>query len=224
MAVEIGVDFKGDWKDFGAALAKKNLQPALQREVKRALARIGKHAQKKVRQEIRKGDFAANAALTIAIKGSSKPLVNDGDLWQGVSVEHRTWNSAFVGYSKKSPELYNLAKTLHDGAIITVTEKMRFMFLALALASDARVTHGVKAPRPMPLRGRALELFETRARWFPLKPETKFISIPARPFMKKVFDDPSLQAKFREEIAAAVQRALRQARRPGGGSKKGPGS
>jgi hypothetical protein len=55
--------------------------------VKQALSRLGEWYTGHVKVTIRKGNFKANAPLTIQQKNSSKPLMDTGQMWN--SVRHR---------------------------------------------------------------------------------------------------------------------------------------
>jgi hypothetical protein len=52
-----------------------------------ALGQLGAVAAGKVKQEIADGDFVPNAPSTIAAKGSSKPLIDSGQLRQSITWE-----------------------------------------------------------------------------------------------------------------------------------------
>ena len=71
-----------EWADATNATA---FQRRLMRNIHRATQLNAMAAVKTMRGLIRGGSFARNAALTIAIKGSSKPLVDGGDLFQSIS-------------------------------------------------------------------------------------------------------------------------------------------
>ena len=67
------------------------------------------------------------------MKGSSKPLVDQGDLIGSISVKSLTPFSAFVGImkgakGKKGQNLVNIGKVHEYGVTISVTDKMRGWF------------------------------------------------------------------------------------------------
>lgn len=200
------IDVKLDFKNFSRyrrALDKAALQPILEKHVASRTKLIGLHAEKLVRKLIKaSGVPPPNAALTAFIKGSSKPLVDHGQVFQSVTSQQQAWNQIFVGILRKDKN-YNIAEALHDGKDIPVTDKMRTMFFYLWLASTGRYD-------PAKLTGRAAELWLRRPAlgWFPLKEDTRIIKIPARPFIKQVFEGPELRGLAEKHWANAVREAL----------------
>lgn len=57
------------------------------RTVREALSLLGEKGKAEIQAKITRGPFAPNAPLTIALKGSSKPLIDTGHLRQSVSYE-----------------------------------------------------------------------------------------------------------------------------------------
>ncbi|MBI4449043.1 hypothetical protein HY641_03390 [Candidatus Woesearchaeota archaeon] len=53
----------------------------------KAMALLGSEHKGDIEKEIRTGDFKPNAPLTIAIKGSSRPLIDTGQMVQSVQFE-----------------------------------------------------------------------------------------------------------------------------------------
>lgn len=179
------------WKpDAGWDRLKEALDPArftkeMRRQLKMASRRNGKIMEAAVRRHIKKGGFEKNAALTIAIKGSSKPLVDHGQLFQFITSRIIGDFSLFVGVLR-SDEHYNIIAAIHQGVTIPVTDAMRGMFFALWQAST-----GVLPPSK--LTGRAAELWARKpGGWLPLKASTKYINIPARRFFDGVMADAAL--------------------------------
>lgn len=74
-----------------------------------------------------------NSPLTVLVKGSSKPLVDRGDLRQGIETDVVFMPNAVVGQvgvsrvakGKGGKGLSNIAKILHEGTTIKVTPKVR---------------------------------------------------------------------------------------------------
>jgi len=168
-------------------------------------------ARKHVRKEIREGLLPDNAELTARTKSkgrrkTTKPLVGTpgADLFNAIAWSLEDWNLGFVGV-KRASEHYNVARNLHEGATIRVTEKTRHMFRLLWWASKSRTA------RPH-LEGRALELWEAggrwKTKWRPLKASTVAIIIPKRPYIAHPFMDPDLKNKVRENWSRSVQNAI----------------
>lgn len=191
-------------KRFQAALSASGFDSAVKKHILRASIKNGKMAEAAARQVIRRGGFEPNRPLTVMIKGSSKPLVDQGTgLFQAITSKVVEDFTVFVGVLRSSGA-YNIAATLHDGAVIKVTDAMRGMFFALWKASTGEMD-------PSQLEGRAAELWERApGGWLPLKKSTSHITIPARPFMLEVFRDAALRKKAKRNWNMALKKAMRE--------------
>ena len=194
------------FKQMSRALKTSTAQAALRKHVARGTGRILQKLEAKIRQEIKKGVKPANAALTIALKGSSKTLVGGtAQLFQAVTHEQPAWNRGFVGVSKKSNE-FDIAKMLHNGAMISVSQRMRNMFLILARATKA-TQNGTAMPK---LTGRTRDLWALHKEWFALHPSTTQIRIPARRFVTNVTRKKAARDLAAREWTAAINAALKE--------------
>lgn len=197
-----GLKLGPGWKKFKKAIDPKELDKAMKRRMVQANKRIGKMVEARIRKTIAKGDFTPNAALTIAIKKSTKPLVDKGHtLFQAITSVAVDEHRVFVGVLK-TDDVYNIAFALHEGAQIPVTRKMRAMFYYLWQASEGKIA-------PSALTGGAAELWERNQTWFPLKASTRVIVIPPRPFIKKTFENVAMKKKAQEIWAQAVKNAIK---------------
>jgi hypothetical protein len=191
-------------KGFYAALDPKLFDTKLRGYLRIASKYNGLLAVKKLRENIAggKGGFEKNAVLTMAIKGSSVPLVDKGSsLFQAFTFELIDDAHIFVGV-KKRDRFYDVAAALHEGADVRVTPAMRALFDLLWKASgDPNV-----AAR---LTGRAADLFERFQDWKRLRSSTKAIHIPGRPFFQVLFEDADFQKSVRENWRKAVDSALK---------------
>lgn len=167
-------------------------------------------AVKHIRQLIRGGEggYEANAELTKEIKGASVPLVGGKadtggiNLFQAISSTMLDDYAVFAGVKFVS-EKYDIAATLHDGAVIPVTEKMRTMFKMLWWASEGTIDSAQ-------LTGRAAELWRLKkGGWYPIADDTKAIIIPGRPFIERAFESGEIKREARRNWEQAVQRALK---------------
>lgn len=215
MATKGGLRLTGDWKHLGALLDSKKFSRKLRTYVGRATKRNALDLRRQLRQEIKAGVPPSNAKLTASIKRSTKPLVDHGDLWKAITSVAPTWDQAFAGLLRTDPKSYNIGVTVHDGAAIKVTPKMRGLFAALARAyQTGKADH---------LRGRALELWERnpRVKWRALSPATKVITIPARPFVRYAVKDQALRKRimdrWKEAVTAAMAKKPKVAAGGGGG-------
>jgi len=172
-------------------LDPKKFPRRMEKHVKKATLKNAMIGAGRVKWDIQRGKFAANAPLTRALKGSSKPLVDTEELFKSITGDAVAWNVALIGVLKnrqvKNPEtgdvedIMMIAKILHDGAVIPVTPPMRRLFYALAKKYPGQVT--------------------------PLSIRTKVIVLPARPFLKGVLDKTEI-AKYKANWMAAVRKAL----------------
>lgn len=182
------------------ALDAKKFDKNAKALLRKASVLNGKLAEKRIRQALASGDFAPNAALTIAIKGSTKPLVDQGQLFQFITSKVVRDTTVFVGILR-TDEHYNIAVALHEGVTIRVTPAMRGLFFILWQASTGKFD-------PSKLTGRAAELFERMPDgWRPLKDSTRSIVIPPRPFITRAL----AAADFKEKIKGNWRMALREA-------------
>ncbi len=143
--------FKMDkgWDTLTAALDPRHVNAAIKKHMRKATRLNGKILEAAVRNSIKGAEFTPNAPLTIMIKHSSKPLVDQGELFKAVSSVIVDDLTCFVGITKNS-EKYGLAVAIHDGTEIMVTPAMRGMFYHLWQASM-----GNESPESLEGRARA---------------------------------------------------------------------
>lgn len=187
------------------ALKKGPFNAALKKNIKRATTLNAMLAAKEMRRVITAGVPPGNADLTVAIKGSTKTLVDQGDLFQAITYRSTGPMEAFVGVFRTS-DVFNVAAIVHEGATVNVTPAMRGLFFMLWKASEAAEGRG-KMPT---LTGRAADLWSRNQVWRPLKKETRAIVIPGRPFAEKAFRNPALRKQAEKNWAEAVQSTFRE--------------
>lgn len=189
---------------MASAVDPRRFQIALDRHIPRATMLNAHLVQREIRQAIKSGMFHPNAALTIAIKRSSKPLVDTGHgLFQAVNIDKINNYRVFTGVLK-TDAFYNVAVALHEGVQIKVSDKMRGLFYVLWRASQGSI-------QPSELTGRAAELWARKpGGWLPLAASTQAIVIPARPFLVKAFNDPELRDMVQRNWQAAVAASFRE--------------
>jgi hypothetical protein len=156
-----------------------------------------------MRRGIQSGEFAANAALTQAIKGSAKPLVDGGTFFQAITSMIVDEFTVFVGVMRTAGETFNVAVSLAEGTQVNVTPRMRGMFKALWLASQN--TEGIT------LTGRAAELFARKSTgWFPISEGKSVIVIPARDWVTAGFADASLKRLVKGNWSRALKKVMKK--------------
>lgn len=188
----------------------RKLSPASQVKIRRAsdlATRINAlYMVREIRKRVTAGDYTDNAAMTVEIKGSSKPLVDSGRLFQ--SVTHRRVASSvyFVGVLRSSKS-YNTALIVHEGAEITVTTRMEQMFFLLWLVTTGKMSiSDLKSERA---RALARKANKSGGVILPIRGGT--LHIPPRKFLHAPFLDPALRAKMKLFWNNAIARALRAA-------------
>lgn len=190
------------WKKLEKAFNRHRFNKAMRANIRRATQLNAEVAERAIRKTIEGGGFAENRPLTMAIKKSSQPLVDQGhSLYQAIGSQIKDDLTAWVGVAK-TEGFYNVAVALHEGTSIAVTPAMRNLFFVLW-----KVSIGDWAPGK--LKGRAAELWERMpGDWWKLKDSTKAIKIKGRPFIKVAFDDENLRKQVRRNWGTAINRAM----------------
>lgn len=197
--------------DTGFDRLKSILSPGkfrkrLNLNIGKAIQLNAKLVEKAMRGEIQNGLPPKQSALQAWIKGSSKPGVDNADLFKAITSTKVRPMVYFVGVLRTEGS-YNVAEIVHHGATIEVTPAMRGMFFMMWLVDTGRMEESK-------LTGRAAELYRRRkGEWLPLRESTTRIVIPARRFVTRTMADPALKRKITHNFKRAAEMAL-------GGSKK----
>lgn len=114
----------GDWNRLDEILNPARLAEG----IRQAVVRVGNYGASEVKKGIVSGSpggqtFAPLSPITIARKGSSKPLINHGDLVGSITYQVIDSENVFIGV-KKGKEI-NIAAVHEYGCTIKVTPKMR---------------------------------------------------------------------------------------------------
>ncbi len=144
--------------------------------VRRAALLVVKEIKAYVRDS---GNFTPNHPVTIAQKGSDKPLINHGDLINSITHKLLEDEGFFAGVlkGKKSPDgkdLVNIGWIMEHGVTIKVTDRMRAYLHSIGLH---------------------------------LSGSTTAITIPARPFIQPVWEkvQPKIRALFVDGFRTQIQ-------------------
>lgn len=199
----------GKWAKMRVILSPKRLAAATSVEVSRATEQNAMFTARAIRRYIKAAKVEANAAATIAMKGSSKPLVHTGQMFQSIKGSLINSTTALAGVlrtakSEDGAELANVAAILNEGATIPVTESMRGLFYALHTATTrgrGAVDASPRLDAILGARGGSKEVI------WPLDEGTEEIDLPARPFFEDSIDS-ALKARIRKNWERAYQRAL----------------
>jgi len=137
------------WKKLRRMM--KGFDKKIHQSARKALSQAGEELASNIRTRILDGtDMPALHAFTIEQKGSSKPLIDDGDLLGSVGVHFIEDLTAVVGVYRKAEDGTNIAE-LHereDGTRIPVTKKMRAFLHARGLHLKAETTELFIPARP----------------------------------------------------------------------------
>lgn len=201
------------YKEWAVATSPKRFASVLKKHMSRATELNGLIAAKEQRAVIQSGGFAANAALTVFIKGSAKPLVDHADLFGAITHEVINEFSVFAGVLRADEEGFNIAVALHEGFQSKVTPQMRGMFLYLWKVSKGEVPASK-------LTGRAAELWARRpGGWLPLSEETTVITTPGRPWVTVAFSNMSFRRRVEDNWNQALEATFKELANKGGGNK-----
>lgn len=185
------------WRALRDAFSPSAFKKRMQTEIGKATALNALLAEGAIKAGIASGKgMAKNSKFTIALKGSSRPLVASGELLKSIIGRKIRWDYAVAGVLKsravrdkstgQTNDVLNIAQILHGGATIHVSDKMRRFFFWMA----SRYEKG-----------------EIKEPWKPLSRRTKVIVIPPRPFLEFATEQKMLD-KYADNWAAAVQRAM----------------
>lgn len=141
MAVDVKLSLTG-FKELEDKLSPARFPRRYRKHVRRATENIALIAEGAIKESIARGDYAENAVMTTVLKGSDRPLVDTGGLLKAITGIAKSWDLALIGVHKsqrrknkhtgKIDDVLMIAKLLHDGAIIPVSDKMRRLFYAIS--------------------------------------------------------------------------------------------
>lgn len=140
-------ELSGDWSRLDEIFNPSRIAAG----VRQAAARVGNYGASDVKKGIVSGapggqKFIPNSSLTTSRKGSSKPLIDKGDLVGSITYQVVNDNNVFVGV-KKGDEA-NIAAVHEFGCTIQVTPKMRAYFHYQGIHLKASTQFIVIPPRP----------------------------------------------------------------------------
>jgi len=168
----------GDWDRLINVMAR--FDERLRKNARQALARAGTELAGMVKERILDGkDMKPLHGFTVQQKGSSKPLIDDGDLLGSVDFAFLDELAVIVGARRRAEDGTDVAG-IHErenGMRIRVTPKMR-AFL--------------------------------HARGFHLRPETRELFIPGRPFLRPAARDYEAKGSLRELGLLLIEKTVKE--------------
>jgi len=212
MTVGLNIQYKMDnvrlAKFFRYMLTKEGYN-IINKHLVRATIRNGNQVAALARKVIKSSPYAENAALTVALKKSSRPLVDSASLFKAITSKRISDFEVFVGVMR-THKSYNIAETLHGSMgsqyakLIPVTSKMRLMFYLLHKAS-------VNPLLIKDLKGRAKELWSLKpGGWSALGEGTTHIKIPSRPFMEITIRSPEVIMTVKKNWEKGLDNAFKE--------------
>ena len=186
------IKFSGDVKAF-ARFTNSNLWKGnVEREIKKATMRNAMFLVAEIKKNIRARKFSSNSPLTLALKKSNLPLLNEKNLFDAIDFKLQSSFEAEVGLiaektstggvTGKSIPMSQLIQLMESGFTITVTPDMR-----AAIAIELRKL-GVKDNIDGFASG------EGKKTWV----------VPPRPFLSVVFDNPAINVTLGENWRQAI--------------------
>ncbi|MDR1977929.1 MAG: phage virion morphogenesis protein [Synergistaceae bacterium] len=173
---------EGDWDKISNIL-----NPARMRaKIEQAGKKVGFAGVAAVKKGIVSGapggeTFEPLQALTVWAKGSSKPLIDHGDLVGSITHENIDANTVWIGVKKGAKgskgNMANIAAVHEFGCTIAVTDKMRRAFAA-------------------------------KFQGIGIRRDTQYIHIPARPFLRPTLNDPDFRQTIGEIYLNALKEAF----------------
>jgi hypothetical protein len=183
VTVGVKVKLKDDWAKFLKKSNPRLFRVILWERMQVAMVDNCEYLEKVIATRIRRIDYKRNKPLTVLLKGSGVPLVDNADMIKSLSHLLESPFDAYVGVNKNAAKGANIAYVLHEGWTIRVTPAMRrWMAIAIAKALKSGKTFATK---PVPFSSAAA------------------IVIPPRPFIKKVIDDKRIQGRILRRWAQA---------------------
>jgi hypothetical protein len=187
------------FEELARAIDDKQFRAMATRKIRKKNMVLSQIGVSTLRDSIRKGWFYKNSPVTVTLKGSNKPLIDNADLYGNCGAKLVPWG--FVcGTQKISPRgQVDVAVILHEGATIPVTDKMRNAWKYFAKITGGRVR--------------------------PLKASTTHIKIPSRPFLRMAFIDDQTFGRtvIRGWKMALIETHIALSRKSKGASVKGSG-
>lgn len=178
------------WEELERLVDPDRVRKAMAQHFGEAMERMGQLFVSTARDVILdEKPFASNAPLTVALKGSSTPLVDDGDLVGSLTYDVVSWKKLRMGVnSRRLSSGRLLAEVLHEGATIRVTPRIR-----AAVMAKLREKAGDKRFRAL-----AQGFGAAKSVWV----------IPPRPFLTRTFADPDFVKRSADWMLEALDASL----------------
>lgn len=138
----------GDIKNFEKFTNPGTFSADIKRVIEKAMIRNSLFLIKRIKDNIRDNEFDSPSELTLALKNSNLPLLNQRNLWKAVDfkllnsftseigiISEKGSTGSQVGKAKSEINIKTLVELMEEGYEITVTDKMK-KAIAIALSED----------------------------------------------------------------------------------------
>jgi len=219
-----GIKLSDDWRRLLEDLDPKAFKARLARGLAIAGARVGRTFEREARRAIRAQQYAPNSPVTVILKGSSTPLVDRGDLFQGLTWAQPDPYTVQLGVMRRAvgDKGINVALILHEGATINVRKYPQVRAKVWAMTRDALGAERMAALTPRSrkaVKGAAhalgLSAPQRRAAFArmgrgraPGGTGSDVWIIPARPFVTRPIEAPAFGTAVVEHYGQAVRAAF----------------
>jgi phage gpG-like protein len=153
MAFTVQILPEREWKDLTDPRHWSAIEAEIQNIGKRAVEEGSTAIRRHVVSGIvgRRSTWPQLSYVTRTVKGNDTPLIQHGDLLASIDSESEG-QTAFVGVMKKQgshgQDLETVARIMEEGAVISVTPKMREWFKSNGFPLRASTTHITVPARP----------------------------------------------------------------------------
>jgi len=218
-----GIKLSDEWRRYLELMDPKAVKVRLAKGAARAGARVGQHFQREARARIRGQDYAPNSPVTVALKGSSTPLVDRGDLYQGLTYDQPDPYTIRLGVMRRAvgDKGINVAAILHEGATIDVRRHPQVRAKVWAMVRDRLSAERLAALNPRSRRAvkraagqlglaapQRRAMFARMGRGRSSGSGRDVWIIPARPFIVRPIEAPSFGTFVVDQYAQATKAAL----------------
>jgi hypothetical protein len=206
-----------NWREWLKTTDPRDVQRRFEFYFKRANAKIGQEFVRAAKNSIRARDYAANAPLTVALKGSGLPLADNGDLLASLTYKVESHARVWIGIGpspKAGASGRQIYEVLHNGARIKVTgEMLQAMRIRLAEMESAGKFKGrekqAKQQHASAIAGarRALGSHDKA------RPKVRgggYWIIPPRPYIMQTLGAPIFQAAVEFHHGEALELTLHE--------------
>lgn len=212
------IDAKGDFLTFRKFLNARRLKRNLDREIRRGTIKNALFLIKQVKVNIRSKPFESNAPLTLALKRSNMPLMDEKNLWDAINYTLKDAFSAEVGIvgtaristgskgkgRRSSIMVEKLVELMEEGFTITVTQEMRSALMA-SLREQVN-------PKTGNLTGKAKRGLKGAAK---VNPQATY-RVPPRPLLSSVWKNRKIRRELRKNWRQALERVWKNQGAKGG--------